>query len=168
MIVMLDIETLGTSSNSLILSIGATTNTGKTFEVLIDPESCEEFGLKIDARTVMWWMSQSDKAREIFNSGDTDPLDVALEKFAKWINWSKVDEAWCNGTDFDFVILENAFKACGMSTPWPYWVKRDLRTVKKCFNRKDLEAKPTVTHSALADAQAQMLTLANLRGAYGF
>ena len=65
--VMVDIETLGTSSNSVILSIGAVEfdneNLGAEFEVYIDPESCTDHGLVIDAPTVMWWLGQSNEAR---------------------------------------------------------------------------------------------------------
>jgi DNA polymerase III epsilon subunit-like protein len=61
---MLDLETLGTGNNACILSIGAVKfdpfgeglQDDSRFEVFIDPQSCTDAGLVIDASTVMWWM----------------------------------------------------------------------------------------------------------------
>ena len=68
---MLDIETLGTGPNSVILSIGAVefdeTGVISKFYEAIDPESCTDWGLQIDARTVLWWMDQNDAARKTFS-----------------------------------------------------------------------------------------------------
>ena len=59
---MVDIETLGVSNNSVILSLAAvefnksTGETGKKFYKKISIESCLEAGLVIDADTLQWWM----------------------------------------------------------------------------------------------------------------
>ena len=165
---MLDIETLGTSKNSVILSIGAVQfsekGVEKQFYVQIDPESCTDWGLQIDARTVMWWMDQNDAARKGLTQSKGKPLDVALDELIEAFKW-KDATVWANGIDFDFTILEEAMKATGRTVPWAYWAKMDYRTVKNLVP-KDVYAtcKETapVAHNALADAMAQAATLVQL------
>ena len=169
--IMIDIETLGTSKNSVILSIGAVQfnedGVGTEFYVQVDPESCTDFGLVIDARTVLWWMDQNDKARRHLTSTKGETLDAALIKLAQAFNWKAKDlEVWANGVDFDLTILEEAYKAIGMREPWPYWSKMDYCTVKNLVPRSLYEAvkeAPVVAHNALADAMAQAITLTRLQ-----
>ena len=57
--VMVDLETLGNGSESVIISIGAvefdpeTGELGREFYKVVDAQSCVDAGLKIDASTVM-------------------------------------------------------------------------------------------------------------------
>lgn len=164
--VMLDLETLGTVSNSVIISMGAVAFTDKgeilgTFYRRIDPQSCVNAGLAIDVSTVMWWMKQSDAARAEFeNKGD--PLEAVLDAFHMWIPADAC--LWGNGATFDNVLLTNAYKATGRKTPWPYWGDRCFRTVKALH--------PTIApppfkgekHNALSDAQHQTEYLMKIAG----
>jgi len=166
--IMIDIETLGTSSNSVILSIGAVEfdneNLGAEFEVYIDPESCTDHGLIIDARTVMWWLGQSDAARSELLKRKGVPLDEAILQLHQAFDW-KGKQVWCNGADFDFPIIASACKAVGILEPWQYWSKMDYRTLKNLLPKKtygELKVDATVKHSALADAKAQALTTINI------
>lgn len=166
--IMLDIETLGTSTNSVILSIGAVEfdnkKLGKEFEIFIDPESCTDHGLVIDARTVMWWFGQDDAARGELLKRKGTSLDEAVLQLHHAFDW-KGKQVWCNGTDFDFPIIANACKAVGVIEPWQYWAKMDYRTLKNLLPRKtygELKVDATVKHSALADAKAQALTAINI------
>ena len=67
--IMLDIETLGDVSYSSILSIGAvkfdinTGETGDTFYVTVDLQSCLDAGLIITASTFNWWLEKDEAAR---------------------------------------------------------------------------------------------------------
>ena len=87
----IDIETLGTSHNSVILSIGAVEfdgeKLGKEFEIFIDPESCTDHGLVIDASTVMRWMRQSDEARGELPKRTGVPLDEAILQLHQAFDW---------------------------------------------------------------------------------
>ncbi len=162
--IMLDSETLGTSKNALILSIGAVefteTEIYKPFHTHIDVDSAEEAGLKIDARTVMWWLEQSKEAQASLTGEQTFPLRDCLRALVDAFDW---DDAvvWCNGADFDFPILENAFKAVGIAVPWKYYNKMDFRTLKKLVPAglyKRLKVEPEIAHNALFDAYAQAET----------
>lgn len=162
--IMVDIETLGTRSTSVILSIGAVafddTALGNTYHTRIDIDSCLAAGLTVDGRTIQWWMEQPDNARQLFQRA-AEPLKHALLDFTHAFDWDDT-LVWCNGMNFDLPILENAFNAVGVAVPWKYYNGRDYRTVKGMFpkelvNRVRIE--PTVEHDALEDARAQALTL---------
>lgn len=166
--IMIDIETLGTSKNSVILAIGAvefnSTGIVNKFYGQIDPSSCQDWGLVIDARTVMWWMDQNDAARKALTSTQGGPLDIVLKDFAAAFKW-KGKNVWANGIDFDLTILEEAFKAVGLPVPWPYWAKFDYRTIKNLAPRAMYDTckeEAGVAHHALGDAMSQAATLINL------
>ena len=172
--IMVDIETLGTSKNSVILSIGAVQfsdkGVEKKFYVQVDPTSCTDWGLQIDARTVMWWLDQSDEARKALSSGKGEALDVALDMLIGAFKW-KDATVWANGIDFDFTLLEEAMKATGRAAPWAYWSKMDFRTVKNLVPRDVYKASVVenpIKHNALADATAQAATLTNLMQVLSF
>jgi DNA polymerase III epsilon subunit-like protein len=134
--IMIDIETMGTKPGCSIVSIGAvqfdiaTGEIGKTFYCNIDLESCQQAGLKIEASTVWWWLSQNKAAQESLNN-NRDLLEDALLKFEKWfesINDNNV-QVWANSPSFDLSVLEAAFNIVGRKQPWFYWKERDCRTL---------------------------------------
>lgn len=166
--IMLDIETLGTSHNALILSIGAAEfKDGEilfSFHTKIEPNSCVEAGLTIDPNTVLWWLEQSDEARRSVLTGIRVPLENALLELTNVFDW-KGKQVWANGTTFDITILESAFKAFDCPPPWQYWNVMDYRTVKNMVPRDIYQAckvDASVKHDALADAIAQAKTLMNI------
>ena len=162
--IMLDIETLGTRSTSVILSLGAVefdkASILRTFHKRIDIDSCLRQGLTVDGRTIQWWMDQSDEARQLFRE-DGEPLAVVLFDFCSSFEWD--DKAvWCNGAAFDFPIVENALLQCDLQLPWAYYNTRDYRTLKNLVSRQtydSLRVRPKVAHNALDDAIAQARTL---------
>ena len=165
--IMLDIETLGTRSTSVILSIGAvefdSTTIMRKFHKHIDIDSCLRQGLTVDGRTIAWWMDQNDGARRLFQEKGESLYDVLVD-FRSAFNWQHV-AVWCNGASFDFPIIENALHACGLQIPWAYYNTRDYRTLKNLVPKdvyENLKVQPTVKHDALDDAVAQVRTLQGL------
>lgn len=157
--IMLDLETLGTSERAVILSIGAcmfyeegSGIHGEPFEVHVDPNSCVDAGLVMDASTVMWWMrDERDAARKVLMGHTRVALSDALNRFSTWMGADK--PVWGNGATFDNVILRNAYAAAGKPAPWSYWNDRCYRTMKArtpfAMQRKG------VHHSAMWDAISQ-------------
>jgi hypothetical protein len=156
---MIDIETLDITPNSTILTIGlqgfdpfSDRFTEVTYYERLDLESQD--GRSIDDGTVEWWGKQSAAAQEEALGDIGRPritLKDALTKLGKII-W-KHNRIWANGTTFDMVILENAFKQQGVPMPWKYWQVMDARTIYKMA--------PTVgklgnNHNALADCVNQI------------
>lgn len=165
---MIDVETLGTSANSVLLSIGAvqfdTNGLGESFYCNINIDSCLEKGLVVEGRTILWWMGQDEAARSVLGQ-DELLLPDALRKLAEAFVWNDT-LVWCNGLNFDLPILDTAYRACGMKTPWAYYNGRDYRTFKAMHPRElvdTLKCTPDAAHSALADAKAQALTLLALQ-----
>lgn len=165
--VMLDLETMSTSSKAAIVAIGAclfnpvTGDIGDKFEVIVNLKSSAYYG-EIDAGTVLWWMKQEDAARQVLLTENAVTLKVALEQFTDWLNqhipeW-KDRVVWGNGCTFDNVIMGNAFNACRMSQPWGFFSDRDVRTLvdlgRTLYNFDPKVDMPFhgVRHSAVDDA----------------
>jgi hypothetical protein len=156
--VMIDIETLGTTPGSAILSIGAVmfgpAGLGEEFYAPISLASCTEAGLTIDPGTVAWWMKQSDAARAAAFRDNAEPLAAVLEQFTCWLNLVEAEKPWAQGANFDPPLLEAAYRACGMTPPWKFWNVRDTRTLYDLAGVKVDRARGT-HHNALDDARAQ-------------
>ena len=161
--VMVDLETLGTAHNACILSIGAArffprdTGIMEHFEVFVDPKTCTDAGLHIDADTVMWWMhSDRDGARKEMMACPRLPLRTALRMFTEWLNGDR--PVWGNGATFDNVILRTAYELMDIAVPWTYWNDRCYRTMKSQYPDVKMVRKGT-HHSAAADAVSQAVHL---------
>jgi len=170
--IMVDLETLSTADNACIISIGAARFDlyGKdlydSFYVVVDPASCQEYGLHIDASTVMWWMEENkSEARREFLSESKQDLGSALEGFAMWAKEGGIEGVWGNGAAFDNVILRNAYKAAGMECPWPFWRDRCYRTMKSLPGAPEMTSREGTHHNALDDAISQAAHLQQIADA---
>lgn len=162
--IMVDLETLGTTADSAIVSVGAVRfdlETGEThdgFYQVISLDSNLSAGRYISPDTLSWWMQQEPEARAIF-SAPSEPLHDVLENFARWIH-SPDSIMWSNGADFDLPMLAHAYTHAGISLPWKYWNSRCFRTYKNLPGAKQTKTpKQGVKHNALADAYNQAQTL---------
>ena len=161
--IMCDIETMGTKPGSAIISIGAcqfdliTGQTGKEFYINIDLKSCQENGFSIDASTVLWWMNQSDEARESLKSCQIG-IEAAIESFHSWMEDIKANECqvWANSPSFDLNLLEFAFNKFGLNQPWFYWNERDCRTLVSLAPEIKKSMVNDLTHDALSDCKYQI------------
>jgi hypothetical protein len=155
---MIDIETLGHRPGSVIASIGAiefdaaTGEFGQSYYLTVDPESCQRHGLKIDASTVKWWMTQSEEARaSTFAEGIS--INHALLDLTRFVQDCEPARIWAHSPSFDVVQLEAAYEACVSPCPWTYKQPRDTRTLFDLAGVK-IE-KNGVHHNAADDARAQ-------------
>ena len=140
--VMIDIETLGTKSYSVILSIAAvefnleTGETGKDFFTVIDIQSCIDWGLTFDGDTIRWWLQQNNNAKEHFRTKGVNISSalVELERFIRGFN-IPINKlyVWGNSHSFDCALIANAFEKIDIPLPWMYYNERCVRTVSKLF-----------------------------------
>lgn len=137
--IMVDIETLGNNSRSVILSIGAvefipaTSQIGRKFEIVVDPQTCVDVGMEVDMSTIMWWMDQSQQARDAFKRKGVS-IHKALEQLAGFFHQcGDKPKVWGNGATFDNVILANAYALTKIDRPWPYWNDMCFRTMKNLY-----------------------------------
>ena len=158
--IMLDLETLATSPNSVILTFGAVKfnpfdvdsefDTGLYFRINVDEQIA--LGRQVDEGTVEWWGKQSEEVREEA-LGEHDR--IGLEEFTKELNRFVVgaDRIWAQGPVFDIVILENLYRQLNKPTPWQYYTIRDSRTLLKALG--DSRKQGPMLHNALADCVSQ-------------
>lgn len=159
--IMLDLETLGTDSDAVIMSIGAVSFNDDgihgEFYCNIDIQSCLDAGLSVTGRTIEWWLNQDDNARGALNR-DTVTIKQALITFSKWYLDHTGYFVWGNSSTFDNVIIKNAYKAVGIDPPWEFWKDQCYRTIK--FLNEDIGFERVgVHHNAVDDAKSQALHL---------
>lgn len=163
--VMVDIETLGTSPGSVILSIGACrfdeTGVGERFYRPIDVFDSMMNGLVVDQATIGWWRMQPAESRGALQAGAV-PLARALNDFRVYLaaipsqGQPSADFLWAKGPDFDLVMLEAAYGLLGDKKPWRYNTARDVRTILALGKHPTVPVAPfTIAHHALDDAVYQ-------------
>lgn len=162
--IMIDLETLATSSNAVVLSIGAVAfdipknKIVDQFYCRISVEMQVKLGRDKDVNTINWWAKQSTEARNVFKEEEEHPL-LGLKRFSAFCKKHTPIYVWGNGSSFDISIMETLFKDFGLREPWAYNRVMDLRTFKR-FVSKDLEVlKKGTYHNALDDAinQAELV-----------
>ena len=166
--IMADLETLATSSNALILSIGAVKFDPLSDQVLdqfhvgvdLDSLPSNAYGLDIEAATVLWWLNaQRAAGREALEAVPKADLASVLDGFSMWIGRNA--KVWGNGVAFDNVILRNAYVKLGLHCPWGFWDDRCYRTIKNLAPELKAE-RIGAHHSALDDALTQVSHLQKL------
>lgn len=158
---MIDLETLATTADAVIMSIGAVrfdmdgTVYPATFYASVSVDSNLERGRKISESTLIWWMGQSPEAQRVFNEPKT-PLASALQELAEWVERGGTPvEIWSNGASFDIPMLEHAYTQHDLAVPWPHWASRCVRTYKNLPGANDIVAGIKIVgtaHNALDDA----------------
>jgi hypothetical protein len=159
--IMLDIETLATSPDSVILTFGAIKfdpfdsskemNDGIYFRIDIDEQST--LGRHGDDNTRAGGGNQAEDVREeALGEGNR----ISLEEFSKQLNRFIVgcDNIWAQGPVFDIVILENLYRQMGLPCPWQFWQIRDSRTLLSSLG-DPREKNKAGLHNALEDAVSQ-------------
>jgi len=170
--VMVDIETLGTGTDAVILSIGACTidsdGLGWARGIYYKEIHLSQADRKFDMGTVLWWMHQNSKGVTL-PMGGTMPIEEVLEEFNDWLHLFDRPIIWCKGTDFDIAILTHAMNQHNIKPAWKYSNVRDCRTVFKLFPvAKEAIPANENPHDALADAAHQAAQLAYTARTYNF
>lgn len=166
--VMLDVETLGTSADACIISIGAVKfdlessafdDTG--FYASISVESNLEAKRRIQESTLLWWLNQSKAAQLVFHE-PKQTLHGALTDLADWLGDGEYF-MWSNGADFDLPMVAHAYTSLAMDVPWAFWRSRCFRTYKNLPGAKNVKVPFTgVEHNAIADAIYQAKVVQNI------
>jgi hypothetical protein len=162
---MFDLETLATTADACIMSIGAVRfdldsseidDTG--FYASISIDSNLELKRRISEDTLIWWMKQGPEAQGVFHEGK-QMLRPALEELVEWVGTGEY-HVWSNGADFDLPMLAHVFTQVGLDVPWKFWNSRCFRTYKNLPGAKQVRIPATgVKHNALSDAHSQVVNL---------
>jgi len=163
--IMFDCETLATTSDACIMSIGAVKfdlDSDKIddagFYASISIESNLELKRRISEETLVWWMKQGAAAQGVFHESKQQ-LRAALEDLTDWMGAGDY-YVWSNGADFDLPMMAHAFTQVGIPVPWKFWNSRCFRTYKNLPGAKGIRTPASgVKHNALSDAHQQVVTL---------
>jgi hypothetical protein len=160
--VMLDLETLGTRPECVILTLGAVKFNPYTLDepkdglyLRIDADEQIARGRTVQEDTLQWWMTQPEDVREEAIGEDgrvsIDDMYRQLNRFLVGVN-----NIWAQGPVFDIAILENLYRQYGWPTPWQFWQISDSRTLFKVHGDPRVKGRAG-HHNALADCiyQAQ-------------
>lgn len=161
---IIDIETLGVTPGSCILSISAVCG-NDSFSKAIDLGShpgtiCRE--------TLKWWFSDkvSDNARTIslFSPRHECSLRECLESLVEFIeSHTNAIYFWAQGPVFDYGHLEYWLKHYDLPIPWQYYQIRDIRTIQGFIPLVKLDqlvsSRPNDKHTSLGDAKYEQLVL---------
>lgn len=164
--IMLDIESLDVGPRSLITQIAMT-----GFD--IDEEEVMEYPFEpfngfvpfqpqldfitprtISAKTIAWWMRQSDEARANFEQNTIDDmhsLRVLMQSFVDQFNQlagipNSEYIVVSRGPQFDCVNVESLLNDLGMQAPWKYDTVWDLRTMMRMADLKSSEVEKHPKH----------------------
>jgi len=167
--IMIDLETLATTPDAAILSIGAVKFDPfgqelkepemESFYLRVDIDSCDRLGLVTSNDTLNWWSNQSKEAQdEAFGLENRVDIIDAMNQLYKFCWGCK--RVWSHGAGFDIVIMENIFRSIQKAAPWNFWQVRDTRTLFDIGINPD---RPEVlAHHALHDAYNQAVGVQNV------
>lgn len=163
---MIDLETLSTEDNAVVLSIGFVKFDIMNGEVLdkthVLLSLAEQKHRHIEASTVSWWIRQLDTnpTNVSIVLGTQDDMRCGVYEALELINNKIADERqhpddvfnfWCKDPDFDIRILSNLFEDFGIPSPIRYYQGRSVRTMEMLAKRMGVYEKPITTHNAEQD-----------------
>jgi len=157
----IDLETLSTQSDAVIVTIAAVkfrfdTDETEKFCVNVNPREGKELGLHISKDTLDWWRLQNPEAVKAWQHSQIG-LSDALDQFLEFVPSSKTMKFYCQGTNFDFPVMESSFRVTGKREPWKFYNLVDIRTI--CWLASfDYKNAPRVGeyHNALDDCMTQI------------
>lgn len=170
--IMLDLECTDSKRTAAIVSIGAVffdihkQELGEEFYVEVSVNGIKkqiEAGRTLSLDTMVWWLGQSDGARNVWLKNNHIKQDIihALHMFASYCSQSKErPRVWGNGVDYDNVVLRDCYEMFNIKTPWHFRDNRCYRTMKNLFNKAHtgLERQGS-HHNGLDDAKTQAVHL---------
>lgn len=145
--IVIDIETLSTKPNAVILSVACVPFVLEEHTLFNDllskgiyikfdaSDQIKKYKRDVDKKTIDWWKTQP---QEVFNAEvkpskrDVDSLTgiTTLSKFIGSIDGfnSKKSYVWSRGNNFDFPILQSLYEDLEIKLPYNTWTIRDIRT----------------------------------------
>lgn len=178
---LLDIETLGTHADSVVLSVGIVavdSTKDYTYDELIkngfyktlQVKPQVDAGRSIQKSTLDWWGTQGTDAMSVLKPSSDDIhhtklIEDIIDYFDSMGVNKKTVKVYARGSHFDFSILHDLFrKTCGIDQdkmPWNFWNIHDSKTVIETLLDKRIDVKPEgfIHHNALHDAAREYMNI---------
>lgn len=158
---MIDLETLATTPDSVILTMGvmhfdpySKREPTEGIYYKLDVEAQTKLGRQVDDNTLEWWSKQDPKVKnEALSDTGRQPLSVVFDDLSRFL--VGVENIWAQGPSFDIVILENILRQLSRPIPWNFWQIRDSRTLFKLVNEDPRPKNFDGAHNALVDCYHQ-------------
>ena len=169
---MLDLETLGTDPDAVILSAGlvlfnleeeddydtlADSDAKRVWYSTFEPQDQIDLGSTVTFSTIKWWLEQHKLAQAVFHVKHPKPNETILEDLCEFLGDAQEITLWGNGSGFDIPIFRHMFKIYNIKFPFRHWNENDLRTMRRMAGKPELQIVRGVYHNALDDAQYQVL-----------
>lgn len=183
---MVDIETLSTAVNAVVLSVGAVEFDPIAGEIKRrfygELDLSEQKQRHISSDTVQWWFKQSvenQKSIDIMLKENKwkNGVEFVLHRFKEFIwgyanfladtnsrneGYEKI-AVWACDPDFDLAILANLYEEHNLSVPWKYSEPKSVRTVRTLAELHSIGLpKDNASHNALEDCIRQVAEIAEL------
>ena len=177
--IMVDLETMSTQANALILSIGACCfylsgevkelpDSRVFYQVLNYEQQDKQYLTHVESRTREWWNNQPAEAKKVIPEAKNQNLGLTLgvQQFTDWLEAFKLDGyeplIYGNGAAFDNAILKSLYDDLELPLPWSYKTDICYRTLKAMHGYKvdwSKVKRQGTYHNALDDAKVQASVL---------
>jgi hypothetical protein len=157
------IETLGSTSGSTVMSIGATMFDrygNQNLYLVINSFDAQNYGLAVEPKTMQWWKDKAiwpQLSQEIHESAIG--VVEACSTLLRFMQQKSPGNVWCNSPKFHLDILAGLFKKARLELPIEYRDERCYRTLMDvAYPQRDLRpGRPPQLHGykphhALGDA----------------
>lgn len=159
--VMIDIETMGTRPDCVVLTLGAVkfnpldiSAPMEELYIKLDIDQQIQMDRSVDQSTMDWWHKQAEAVREeAFGTAGRISVEDAINSLSKFMDGTKC--IWAQGPQFDMTILEDLCRTAKLKQPWRYSSVRDSRTLFAVLGDQRPKDKPAA-HNALADCYYQV------------
>lgn len=175
---MVDIETLSTAVDAVVLSVGAVEFDPITGEIkrkfYYELDLSEQKQRHISTSTVQWWFKQcveNPKNVDLILKENKwkNGVEFVLIKLGAFISDEEQEEedekiaVWACDPDFDLAILSNLYEEHNLPVPWKYSEPKSVRTVRMLAELHNIGLpKADASHNALKDCIRQVAEIAEL------
>lgn len=165
--IMLDLETLDTKPTAVVTSIGIAVDLGdgamETHNFCLHHEDWQlqmaEGKRTTSASTLVWWLRQSEEARQSLANGNIY-LGKALRELSAIVTRYPGATWWANGAAFDFPIIRSLYEFFNGPYAdrdlWSFRDERCYRTLRSLFPHIKAPEFKGAAHRAIDDAVFQL------------